>query len=221
MDHLLLTKSTKTSTPIMPSEAIEPPISPVHDSFTLPESLEPIGPTDTTLAPEPTSSLPTSHPMVTRLQKGVVKPNPKYFLATLDVPTEPKSVKSAMKHDGWLAAMHEEIQALHQNGTWELVPRLPDMNIIGSKWVFKTKLKSDGSLERLKARLVAKGFNQVASVDFHEIFSPVIKPTTITIRVVLSIALSQNWDIRQLDVKKRLLPWAPYRPDFYGTTTWL
>ncbi|OMO78632.1 Integrase, catalytic core [Corchorus capsularis] len=77
------------------------------------------------------------------------------------------------------------------------------MNIVGCKWVFKTKTKADGSLERLKARLVAKGFNQVPGVDFLETFSPVVKPATI--RVVLTIALARDWEIRQLDVKNAFL----------------
>ena len=51
--------------------------------------------------------------------------------------------------------MKEEIKALHDNQTWDLVPRLTNTNVIGSKWVFKTKLKEDGTVDRLKARIVA------------------------------------------------------------------
>ena len=86
--------------------------------------------------------------------------------------------------------MKEEIAALHQNKTWILIPRSNDMNVIGYKWVYKTKLKADGTLERLKARLMAKGFNQIPRIDFLETFSPVVKPATI--RIVLSIVLSHN-----------------------------
>ena len=128
-----------------------------------------------------TSSSTSAHTMATRLQQGIVKPNPKYFLATISVPTEPKSVKSVLKHPGWVAAIQEEHSALHQKDTWDLVPRPPNVNLIGSKWVFKTKLKADGSLERLKARLVAKGYTQIPGIDFIEDFSPVIKPTTIRV----------------------------------------
>ena len=53
------------------------------------------------------------------------------------------------------------------------------MNIIGSKWVFKAKLKDDGTLDRLKARLIAKGYHQVDGINYVETFSPVIKPGTI------------------------------------------
>jgi len=53
--------------------------------------------------------------------------------------------------------MHNEIEALHHNRTWSLVPRPPGGNVVGSKWVFQTKMKEDGTIDRFKARLVAKG----------------------------------------------------------------
>jgi hypothetical protein len=77
------------------------------------------------------------------------------------------------------------------------------MNVVGSRWVFKTKLKSDGSIDRFKARLVAQGYSQSFGIDFLETFSPVIKPQTI--RLVLSLALIHGWSLRQLDVKNAFL----------------
>lgn len=72
------------------------------------------------------------------------------------------------------------------------------MNAVGSKWVFKPKFHPDIALEWLKARLVVKDFHQESGVDFLETYSPVIRPTTI--RVVLSLACSQGWELCQCDI---------------------
>jgi hypothetical protein len=123
--------------------------------------------------------LENRHSMVTRSKGGIIGPNPKYLnlhtQAFLDIPAEPCSITFAKRHCGWVTAMDEELTALVANHTWTLVPHKLDMNVVGCRWVYKAKLKSDGSLECLKARLVAKGFNQVVGIHFSETFSPVIK----------------------------------------------
>lgn len=77
------------------------------------------------------------------------------------------------------------------------------MNVIGCKWVYIAKLTVDGSLERLKARLVAKGFNQVDGIDFSEMFSPVIKPASICLVLIMEVV--KGWNIRQFDAKNAFL----------------
>ena len=69
--------------------------------------------------------------------------------------------------------------------------------------MYKLKLHGDGSIARYKARLVAKRFHQQPGIDFTETFSPVIKPATV--KLVLGIAVSLNWSIRQLDVSNAFL----------------
>lgn len=113
--------------------------------------------------------------------------------------SEPKNKKTALSKPHWLAAMNEELGALKSNITGTLVPGKPHMNVVGSRSVFKTKLLHDGSVKRFKARLVAKGYNQLERVYFDNTFGPVVKATTI--QLVLSIAVTLNWHIKQLDVK--------------------
>ena len=115
----------------------------------------------------------------------------------------PKSVRGALKDPNWFAAMTDEYGALLANDTWDLVLPPTNANVVSGKWVFRHKFKPDGTLDRYKARWVLRGFSQEHGIDFDETFSPVVKPATI--RVILSIALSSNWKIRQLDVKNAFL----------------
>ncbi|XP_019151008.1 PREDICTED: uncharacterized protein LOC109147806 [Ipomoea nil] len=73
--------------------------------------------------------------------------------------TDPTCYSQAVGHPQWRDAIDQEFNALLHNNTWQLVPATPNMNIVGCKWVFRTKRKANGSVERYKARLVAKGFN--------------------------------------------------------------
>ncbi|BBG96882.1 hypothetical protein Prudu_005830, partial [Prunus dulcis] len=128
-----------------------------------------------------------------------------YFTCLHAIPDlgEPSSFKVASFSSEWRQAMKEEIDALHMQGTWILVPSPGDKNIIGSKWVYKIKRNPDGSVGRYKARLVAQGFSQEPGFDFGETFSPVVRHTTV--RLVLSIAAMNQWKLRQLDVKNAFL----------------
>ena len=159
----------------------------------------------------------SSHPMTTRSRNHISKPKsftdgtmkyplPHALLADgidVNISAEPTCYTSAMKDPKWRAIMNLEFDALLKNQTWELVPSHLAWNIVGCKWVFRIKRLADGSVERYKARLVAKGFHQVPGVDYGETFNPVIKPTTV--RIVLSLAVSKGWVLRQFDVQNAFL----------------
>ena len=74
---------------------------------------------------------------------------------------------------------------------------------IASKWLFKSKLKADGSVDKFKERLVAKGYYQQEGIDFEETYAPVAKLNTI--RLLVSLATKYNWKIHQLDIKSAFL----------------
>lgn len=118
-------------------------------------------------------------------------------------PLDPTCYSQAIKEPQWRSALEEEFNALLRNQTWVLTPPPSDANIVGCKWVFKTKHKPNGSIERFKARLVAKGFHQQSGLDFEETFSPVVKAPTICL--ILSLACSSYWPLHQLDVRNAFL----------------
>ncbi|KAG5235903.1 mitochondrial protein [Salix suchowensis] len=74
---------------------------------------------------------------------------------------EPENYEDAQMNPTWQEAMKEEIYMIEKNNTWELVDRPADKNIIGVKWIFRTKLNADNSINNFKARLVVKGYAQV------------------------------------------------------------
>ena len=102
-----------------------------------------------------------------------------------------------------MAAMQEEMEALHKNKTWELVPQPQGRKAIGNKWVFKIKRNSDDQVERFRERLVVKGYAQKEGIDFNEIIFPVVRLTTV--RVVLAMCATFDLHLEQLDVKTTFL----------------
>ena len=71
------------------------------------------------------------------------------------------------------------------------------------KWVFRTKLNSDGSTNKHKARLVVKSFSQVLGVDFSKTFAPIARLDTI--RMLLALDTQNTWKVFHLDVKSTFL----------------
>ena len=82
--------------------------------------------------------------------------------------------------------MKEELDALSKNHTWDLVTLPPGKSVVGCKWIYKIKTRSDGSIERYKARLIAKGFTQEYRIDYEETFTPVARISSV--RAILVVA---------------------------------
>jgi hypothetical protein len=143
------------------------------------------------------------HRMVTRAKDGFrMATQPFAFTASTSSPIL-SSVHATLADPNWRAAMEDEYEALMSNGTWELVSRPRTSNVVTGKWIFTHKLRANGSFDHYKARWVLRGFTQRPGVDYDETFSPVVKPATV--RTVLSIAVSRDWPIQQLDVKNAFL----------------
>ena len=114
----------------------------------------------------------------------------------------PKSAKEALADPVWQKAMKKEFDSLEKNNVCELVRNRGD-EPIGSIWHFALKYGPNGEISRFKARFVAKGLTQVEGKDFHETYSPTAKMSTI--RIVLSLAVQNRYQLRKLDIKTAYL----------------
>ena len=102
--------------------------------------------------------------------------------------------------DKWISAMQEVMQSLEKNGTWKIVSLPKQKKVVCCKWVFKrNEGLSPSEPSRFKARLVAKGFNQIPGVDYNDVFSLVVKHSSI--RTFFSIVAVYDLEFEQLDVK--------------------
>ncbi len=99
-------------------------------------------------------------------------------------------------------AMQDEMDSLMSNNTWVLAKLPAGKKALHNKWIYKIKQEVDRS-KRYKVWLVVKGFQRREGIDFDEIFSPVVKHTTI--RVVLGLVEAEGLYLEQLDVKTAFL----------------
>lgn len=128
------------------------------------------------------------------------------FVYAFLVSEDPKTFLEAMASIDvlfWKEAIQSECESILFNHTWELVDLPPCCKPIKTKWIFRKKLKPDGSVDRYKARLVVVGYSQKKDVDYFDTYSPVARISTI--RALVALAAIHNLVIHQMDVKTAFL----------------
>lgn len=128
------------------------------------------------------------------------------YEAVEEVFGDPRTYDEAIKSadgDKWQKAAEEEIQSLVNNGTWILCEKPMGANIIGTRWIFKTKRDENGDISRRKARVVAQGFSQEPGKDYGETFAPVAEKTSV--RTLAAVAAEEDWELDNMDVDTAFL----------------
>lgn len=139
-----------------------------------------------------------------RLRKAKEYPDfVSYLCSSFEEPLCYEDAKSSSDNDKWESAMKRELDSLKESGTWVLVDKPSNCNIVRNKWVYKIKRNSNNEIVKYKARLVAKGFTQQHGVDYDETFSPVIRHTNIRLLFALAVKLDLNID--HLDIETAFL----------------
>jgi hypothetical protein len=118
----------------------------------------------------------------------------------------PKTIVKAFASpdaDDWKEAVHSEMDSILSNRTWDLVDRPYGCKPVCCKWVFKKKIRLDGTIDKYKTRLVAKGYTQKKGKDFFYTYSPIARLTII--HVLLSLTASHGLLIHQMNVKTTFL----------------
>jgi len=119
---------------------------------------------------------------------------------------EPKNLQQAKVSTTWakwVDAMKIELESIHSNKTWTLVPRPGNRRVLGGKWVYKLKRGPNGEILRHKARWVVRGFEQEYGIDYNETFASVVKP--MSYKALFAITAALDLEIHQMDVKTAFL----------------
>ncbi|GKA31838.1 zinc finger, CCHC-type containing protein [Tanacetum coccineum] len=119
---------------------------------------------------------------------------------------DPRTYDEAMQSRDaafWKEAIDDEIGSIMENNTWVLSDLPHGCKPLGCKWIFKRKMKVNGTIDKFKARLVIQGFRQKERIDYFDTYAPVARITTI--RLLLALAAINNLVIHQMDVKTTFL----------------
>ncbi|GAA0155218.1 transmembrane signal receptor [Lithospermum erythrorhizon] len=164
------------------------------------------------------ASNPTSITSITRVSTKIRIPSTKYppheYVMIMDG-SEPTCFQESIERDDkqdWMMSMEEEMDLLRKNNTFILVGKPPGQTVFRNRWVYKLKIGKGDAKPRYKARLVVKGFDQRYGIGYEDIFSPVVKMTSIPI--VLGLVAHLDVEIEQLDVR-RLFSMETSKKDIY------
>jgi len=126
--------------------------------------------------------------------------------AEIEPETFEEAVNDPVHGAAWREAIKSEFDSLAKNQTFTVIKRMScpaGRKLVTCKWCFEFKRDVNGKISRYKARLVARGFSQRPGIDYFETFAPVAKFTTL--RILLMLAASADWEIHQMDVKTAFL----------------
>jgi hypothetical protein len=124
---------------------------------------------------------------------------------------EPLKIEDALCNPDWMVTMQEELKNFKRNQVWSLVER-PKQNVVGTKWVFRSKHDEHEFVTKNKARLVAKGYSQVENLNFDETFAPIARLESI--RILLLYATHHDFKLYQMDVKSAFMN-GPIKEEVY------
>ncbi|KAE8682936.1 ABC transporter G family member 13 [Hibiscus syriacus] len=120
-----------------------------------------------------------------------------------DIPITYQEAIQSLESDKWKSAMDEEMQSLQKNNTWKLTQLPKGKRAIGCKWIFEKKYGSHSKKDvHYKTQLVAKGYAQKEGIDYNEVFSPIVKHSSI--RILLALVAQLNLELAQLDSQKEI-----------------
>ena len=126
-----------------------------------------------------------------------------FFFYAISSHSEPTTYSQAAKILEWNEAMMVELKTFESNGTWTLTTLPVSKHLVGCKWVYHIKYRSNGSLEHYEAHLVAKRYAQQEGINYLDTFSHVAK--LVMVKVLFSLSIVYGWSLTQLDVNNVFL----------------
>ncbi|GJU76433.1 zinc finger, CCHC-type containing protein [Tanacetum coccineum] len=123
-----------------------------------------------------------------------------------NVEDDPKTFDEVIKSQDvafWKETINDEMNFIMDNNTWVLADLPPGCKPLGCKWIFKSKLKVDGTVEKFKVMLVIQGFKQKSGIDYFDTYALVARINTI--RLLITMASIHTLIIHQMDVKTTFL----------------